>query len=133
MIGTLEDRVAELVGQLHGRSRASALCNLTGLGTAAIPLVEAAYGREANATRRATLVQALSQFRDTAVLPALSAGLRDLDDRVWKEALDGIVTVGGSLALPVLRTAREAVGTFKDAAERRRWIDEAVEQVTSSR
>jgi HEAT repeat protein len=122
---TLEDRVTELVEQLHSHGGAGALCNLTSLGTVAIPLVTAAYDRETQPARRATLVHALWEFRDRAALPALAAALRDPDDRVWKEALDGIVTLGGTLALEVLQEARVAVETFPDAELRRQWIDEA--------
>ena len=71
----------------------------------------------------------LRQFRDAAALPALAAALRDPDGRVWKEALDGIVTLGGPPALEVLQAARAALETFTDAEVRQQWIDEAVEQV----
>jgi len=129
-VGTLEERVAELVEQLHDRDAApSALCNLTSLGTAAISLVAAAYDRETEPRRRTALVRALWQFYDTAAFPALATALRDPDDRVWKEALDGIVTLGGPAALEVLQAARAKVTTFTDAGVRHQWIDEAVEQV----
>jgi len=129
VLGTFEQQVAELVEQLHGRTGASALCDLTSLGTPAISLVAGAYDRETQPKRRAALVHALRQFRDAAALPALAAALRDPDGRVWKEALDGIVTLGGPPALEVLQAARAALETFTDAEVRQQWIDEAVEQV----
>jgi len=46
VLGTFEEQVAELVEQLHGRTGASALCDLTSLGTPAISLVAGAYDRE---------------------------------------------------------------------------------------
>ena len=74
-MGTLEQRVAQLVEQLHGSDGTSALCELTSLGTAAIPLVAAAYDQEPQPRRRATLVHALSEFRDAAALPALATAV----------------------------------------------------------
>jgi hypothetical protein len=133
MLGTLEKRVSGLVEQLHGRAGDRALCNLISLGTAAIPLVAALYDRESQPRRRATIVHAVWEFRDSSALPALATALRDPDDRVWEEALDGIVTIGSPVALEVLEAARPAVGTFSDAEVRRQWIDEAVEQLKRAR
>ena len=38
--------------------------------------------------------------------PKAEQALRDADDRVWKEALDGLVTLGGNDAERVLRETR---------------------------
>ncbi len=131
MLGTIEEQVAELIEKLHGRGDGSAvaLCSLTGLGVDAIPLVAAAYDREQSSERRVAIVHVLWGFRDLAALPTLAAALRDSEERVWKEALDGIVVLGGSPAVEVLQGAREDVGAFKDAVERREWVDEALEQL----
>lgn len=131
MLGTLEEQVARLVEQLHGRSGESeeALCSLTNLGVAAIPLVAAAYDHERSSKRRVAILHALWEFRDLAALPTLAEALRASDEGVWKEALDGIVTLGGSPAVEVLRAAREDVAMLKDAVERCAWIDEALEQL----
>ena len=48
---------------------------------------------------------------------------------MWKEALDGTVTLASPAAVETLRVARAMVGAFIDAEVRRRWIDEAIEQV----
>src|SRR5437879_2478385 len=91
VLGTIEEQVAELVELLHGRGDESAvaLCNLTSLGVGAIPLVAAAYDRERRSKRRVAILHALWEFRDPAALPTLAAALRDSDECVWKEALDG--------------------------------------------
>jgi len=131
VLGTNEEQVTELIEKLYGRGDESAvaLCNLTSLGVDAIPFVAAAYDREQSSEHRVAIVHALREFRDPAALPTLAAALRDSEERVWKEALDGIVVLGGSPAVGVLQGAREDVGPFKDAEERREWIDEALEQL----
>jgi hypothetical protein len=39
------------------------------------------------------------QFRDPAALPVLAEALQDPYEVVWKDALDGLVTLGGPEAL----------------------------------
>jgi hypothetical protein len=69
------------------------------------------------------------QFRDVAALPLLASALRDRQGSVWKEALDGLVTLGGQGALDVLLEARTAVANYPDASDRLGWIDEAIGQI----
>ncbi len=120
--------VIELLAELDGPRAESALCALRGLREA-LPLVAEAYGRESDGQRRESLVHCLWQFRDIAALPTLSAALRDPDDHVWKEALDGIVTLGGDAALGVLEEARDALGEESAAKTKRQWIEEAIGQI----
>jgi HEAT repeat protein len=132
-MATFEEQVAELIAQLDGSAGFGALRNLNSLGPRAIPLVAAAYPRELIGTRRAALIEALWQFRDPVVMPTLANALLDADALVWKEALNGVVTLGGSSALEVLQVARDAVGRHVDADLRIEWTDEAVEQVRAAR
>jgi HEAT repeat protein len=131
-MATFDEYVAELIAQLDGPDRFHAMRTLNELGSATIPLITAAHARESIATRRAAIVETLWQFRDPNVMPTLAEALLDSDARVWKEALNGIVTLGGGAALDALARARIPAGDRRDAALRREWIDEAIEQVTDA-
>src|SRR5262245_52112746 len=48
----------------------------------------------------------------------LGGALQDADDRVWKEALDGLVTLGGVEAERVLRDTRASLTGEKERAKR---------------
>jgi len=118
-----------MITQLRGPRGADAECSLVELGEPAIPMLIDAYARERDAAVRASLVRVLWQTREPSVMPALASALLDADSRVWKQALDGIVTLGGHAAVETLAAARETVSRFDDARTRREWIDEAAEQV----
>jgi hypothetical protein len=92
-------------------------------------LVAEAFHRETSGLRRQFLVHALWQFRDAAALPTLAAALQDPDDRVWKGALDGIVTVAGPTGLRVLEEARDRLSGGRPPSVRLEWIGEAIEQI----
>jgi HEAT repeat protein len=122
----LRRKVTGLLADLDDPRAENALCALRDLREA-LPLVAEAYGRESDGQRRESLIHCLWQFRDIAALPTLSVALRDPDDRVWKEALDGIVTLGGDAALGVLEEARDALR--KEPETKRQWIEEAIGQI----
>lgn len=124
----LRRTVTELPAELDGPEAENALCTLRDLRDA-LPLVAEAYGRENDGRRREILIHCLWQFRDITALPTLAAALRDPDARVWKEALDGIVTLGGDAALRVLEEARGIPSEEAKAETKREWIDEAIRQI----
>jgi hypothetical protein len=127
-LGSLERQVAELIAELDGRRSADALCRLAELGAAAITWLAAGFAREADPVRRAAIVHALWQTRDPVVISTLAVAVCDRDARVWKEALNGLVTLDGSASIEALRSARNSVARFEDARTRREWIDEAIVQ-----
>jgi len=132
-VGTdLRETVAQLLADLDGPAAAGAVCALASLPEA-LPLVAEEFHREANGRRRESLVHCLWQFRDPAALPTLVAALADPDNRVWKEALDGIVTLGGDAALRVLEEARAAQPAGQESSVKQEWIDEAIDQLQESR
>lgn len=124
----LRETVAGLLAQLDGPNAENALCDLRSL-RGALPWVVEAYRCESDGPRRERLIHCLWQFRDIAALPTLSAALRDPDERVWKEALDGIVTVGGDATLRLLEEAHATGPRDERAKTRDRWIDEAITQI----
>ncbi len=124
----LRRTVTKLLAELDGPRAENALCALRDLPEA-LPLIAEAYERECDGERREALIHCLWQFRDIRALPTLSAALHDPDDRIWKEDLDGIVTLTGEAALRVLEEARDTVAKHATEQVRRGWIEEAIQQV----
>ena len=86
--------------------------------------------RAATDTRlRVFLLGVIWQHRQQSVVPLLAEALLDSEPRVWREALDGLVTLASPASLEVLRAARTRHFTKQhDAEEFRRWLEEAIEQ-----
>lgn len=124
----LRESVARLLAELGGCGGEDALCPLRSLPET-LPLVTEAYHREVDGRQRQLLVRCLWQYRDVTALPTLAAALRDPDDGVWKEALDGIVTLGSEAALRVLHEARAVLSETRKPSVRGEWIDEAIDQL----
>lgn len=120
--------IAELIAQLHGPQAKSAECTLTAMPET-LPAVLEAYEREPDQRRRATLIHCLWEYRDNAVVPTLRKALLDGDQRVWREALDGFVALGGAKAEEALRETRDRLSGQPSAGAKRAWIDEALEQL----
>src|SRR5262245_60741802 len=120
-----QESIQRLLTRLDGPDADNVLCTLRTLPGALSVVVEE-LRRTSDIRRREALVHCLGQFRDPAALPALADALADPIDRVWKEALDAIVTLGGSGGRDVLARARakESEGSAK-----REWIDEAFHQL----
>lgn len=133
MTPDLREQVGRLLAALGSPAGENALCDLTRLPPEAVAFVAEAYHRETGRQRRQSLVHALWQFRDAAALPALAAALREQDEGVWKEALDGIVTIGGAAARRVLEEARASLPVKRGSRVKREWIDEATGQVQEAK
>jgi HEAT repeat protein len=127
----LREEVADLIAELDSPRGEDALCALTS-SREALPFVAEAYHREPDAKRRQSVIHCLWQYRDVAVLPTLRMALRDADERVWKEALDGFVALGGGAVQRALEEERGALSQDAKAKVKREWIDEAIEQIQSS-
>ena len=98
-------------------------------GIAALPIFSAAFDRESDPTRRAYITRIVWRYRDIAALPTLAKAIRDGNEAVWKDAVDGLVYVGGESALRILRDSLEDVAMLPDAANRQEWIEEAITQI----
>jgi HEAT repeat protein len=98
-------------------------------GPAALPYFVGAFNRpNIPAEQRSRLIRAIWQFRVPQALPTLAAALDDPCDDVWKDALDGLVTIGGVEAQQILQAARLKAGQLPQV-DKLEWIDEAFEQV----
>lgn len=94
---------------------------------AIIPILQDAYRTEPDPDVVALLVEVIWQFRDPKAIPFLEEALRDARPRVWKSALDGLVTLGGTESAKVLERTLAAIQASDP--KRAEWISEALEQV----
>ncbi|WP_422932005.1 HEAT repeat domain-containing protein [Singulisphaera sp. PoT] len=118
----------EIVDYYLERARAgdveNAFHRLRALPHDALPAMQSAFANEADPEIRELILQAIGQHRQPSTIPFFAGALRDTDPRVWKEALDGLVTLASSEALLSLKSARDR----EPDPEIRAWIEEAIEQ-----
>lgn len=105
-----------------------ALEGLMELGEPALPALIDAYRMDADPVVRALVVEAVWQLRTHASIDFLAEALQDPDAIVWKQALDGLVTLASPESLRVLEGARDRIGEDRD--EFREWVDGAIEDVS---
>jgi hypothetical protein len=95
-----------------------------------LPLLVSAFRSDPDAVKRSAILNVIWQRRDRATIPVLGEGLQDVSPRVWKEALDGLVTIGGPESIGVIEAARGR--NFASERERiryREFLDEALDQL----
>lgn len=110
--------------------RDTAFFGLLEKGIVAIPELTATFHNETEPSVREFIVEVIGQYRDPSALPFLSTALRDSDPNVWKQALDGLVTIGCLDAIECLRSVRDMPrANSREAAVFQEWIDEAIEQI----
>jgi len=97
------------------------------MGPAVLPCLEARLAA-ARPELRAQLVEIARHQRTPAALPLFRRALRDPAGRVWKAALDGLVSLAGVEAIAVLAAAREQPPRGVAQAEWAEWVDEALQQ-----
>jgi hypothetical protein len=83
-----------------------------------------AYLAEADGSTRAFLVEVIWQRRQASSIPFLVEALDDPHPEAWKQALDGLCTLGAVGELRALESAPRQLDE-----ERRTWIAEAIEQL----
>jgi len=123
-LSTLEEQVFDYISALRGTDHESAHRRLIELGPQVIPLVTTYFRQERDVSVRAILVNIASQANSANAIPFLTEALDDVEPNVWKEALDGLVSLGGRDALDVIRQTR------RRAPEKAEWLGEAIDQIT---
>jgi HEAT repeat protein len=125
----LKDKVTRLIGELGGPETESVLCALRNLPGEAVEPLACAFRVERDDARRTLIVEAIWQLRDECAVPVLLEALTDPHSGVWKEALDGLVTLGGAEATAGLETASSIVAGLPDMQLRLEWCQEALDQI----
>jgi hypothetical protein len=120
----LDERASFYLGELQGPNREDAWHSLRECGPAVLPHLYGAFRGSTDAAMRSVLVELAWQTRSLQALPFLAEALADEAPGVWKQALDGLVTLDGEPARRILRDAKAVA-----EAEKANWIDEALQQV----
>jgi len=92
-----------------------------------LPDLEDAYRSEADPVIRALIVEAVWQHRLPSSVDFLAIALEDPHPEVWKEALDGLVTLASPESRKVLELAKSRMAGHD--ATFRAWVTEAIDQV----
>ena len=116
------------VGELSGSRAEDAWHSLVELGPEALPYLVAAFEGSDEVSVRFELIRIVSEYRSGDAAVFLAACLNDNEPTVWKAALDGLVMLRGNEATSALLAAN---GTAH--AEKRAWIDEAIDQLNMNR
>lgn len=132
-MNVLREMVEDLVAQLDGPNGGNAYHTLIDHPDAA-PLLVEAYRREPDVRRRVGILEVIGYFALPAQAEFLAEALSNAAPQIWKEALNGLVRLGGQLCGRMAQTALERVrAEFAGASpldgERLEWIDEAIEQL----
>jgi hypothetical protein len=92
-----------------------------------LPDLEDAYRNETDPLIRALIVHAVWQHRLPVSVGFLAFVLEDRHPDVWKEALDGLVTLASPESREVLEFAEHRVGGQDETLLT--WIEEAIDQI----
>lgn len=108
----------------------AAFHGLTEAGHSVIPRLVDVFRQERSPSVRAELVNIIWNHRRPEAVGFLAEALNDLDPKVWKSALDGLVTLASATALQILQAASgRKFESKKQAEEFHRWVSEAITQV----
>lgn len=108
----------------------TAFHGLTEASRSVIPRLIDAFHQERSPSIRAELVSIIWNHRQPEAAFFLAEALNDLDPKVWKSALDGLVTLASPAALQILQAASSReLPNKKQTEEFRQWVSEAITQV----
>ena len=130
---TLSSKITEYFQRFRHGDRDGAFFGLLEMGHDILPELMAMFKIEPDDRIRAFLVEVIWQHRQHSVIPFLGEALNDSESQVWRQALDGLVTLASPAALKVLRSA--SVRQFphqQDTEQFRSWLEEAIGQAEQS-
>jgi hypothetical protein len=116
--------------QFRQGDRDGAFYGLLEMSHDVLPSLMTIFRMEPDPGVRAFLVEVIWQHRELSSLSFLGDALCDCDPKVWRQALDGLVTLTCPAALDVLKSVQSRLfSSQRDTDEFRHWIIEAIEQV----
>jgi hypothetical protein len=118
----LRDRVRDAASRIAVDG--GAWHSLVEQGPAALPYILEVLEASRDRDQRLALVSVINEYRTPEALEFFAGALRSTDDEMWKLALDGLVTLGGSSTRSVLADSLDSVEPTK-----KEWIVEALEQI----
>jgi hypothetical protein len=97
---------------------------------AIVPLLVSAFRDESDSVKRSAILNVIWQRRDPSTIPFLGEALQDASPRVWKEALDGLVAIGGHASILAIEAAHARhFDAEYDGRQFREFLDEALAQL----
>jgi hypothetical protein len=127
-MSTVTPQVAEHLQQFRKGDREKAFFGLLEMDHRILPELMAAFPSERDSQVRAFLVEVIWQHRQPSAVSFLGEAVHDSAPEVWKQAIDGLVTLASPAALAVLRAAK----TKRPNSDGfHHWIDEAIDQAES--
>lgn len=128
-MSTFEKQASQYIRALRGGDRENAYHRLIELGPGVIPLLATSFRSETDVSIRSSLVKIAWNVNSPNAIPLLEEALNTSEPDVWKEALDGLVSLGGGTALDVVRRAGVQAGGH---GNKRKWLDEATRHISES-
>ena len=125
-----EEALSAYLELMRAGDSEEAFFGLLDFGGDAVPLLIEEAAKPENRLIRARLVEVIRQYRDPRATEFLGQALDDANPEVWKQALDGLVTIGdaeaaGWLQRSQIRLERGEVRNGLTAE----WVSEALEQL----
>ena len=122
--------IVSLIDRFRSGDEDAALQGLIELPDDALADLTEYFRSEALAPIRALIVKAIWERRNPSSIPFLGEALRDPEEEVWQEALDGLVTLASVESFAVLQNAKISAPSEHSKDRRfRLWLEEAIEQV----
>ena len=126
----MELEVRAALAKFRSGEEEAAFFDLIELPGDMLPAMIQVFRKEQDADIRALLVKVAWERRDQAAVPFLKEALIQSEERVWQQALDGLVAFASSESLEILHRARTHVHQDEGTAKRfHLWLDEAIQQV----
>lgn len=119
------DRVRELAAQLNGPNADDAWHSLVELGAVGVPHLARLFEGTTDQVIRASILSVAGQLRSREAVALLSRCLASESGDLWKAALDGLVSLGGTEASHAIAHAIEGASAVKRA-----WLVEAASQLS---
>jgi hypothetical protein len=126
----VEEIASRHIGQLGGPEHENACHCLVECDHAIVPILISAFEGESDPERQAMLVNVVWQHRNSDALEFLARAVAEPQDQVWKEALDGLVAIGGPRARELLEKEGARLRSLAQVPEERlAWLQEAIDQL----
>ena len=121
--------IAHYLLQLRQSKSEDTFFALIHLDESQVPDLINTYHDETNVDIQALLVEIISHYRQQASLSFLASALQNHNPQIWKNALDGIVSIGGQASIQMLEAQKQRLFVEKHSSERVEWIEEALQQI----
>ena len=96
-----------------------------------VPYLVQSYKASDDLSEQGLLLEVICQYQSPQTLDFLAEVLQEENPRLWKTALDGIVTIGGSSSIDLLTNEIHRLSALESPpALHISWLQEALEQIS---